>query len=529
MLKRVSHALSVLTVASTSFALAAQQPATPTAANQPQQQADGTYVLHRNARLVVLDVVVTDAKGNIVHGLKREDFTVTEANEPETIQRFEESDTRTPDSQATINSTTDLDHVAPGAPVNIVLLDEFNTRFEDMAFARYSLKKFLEKQPDKLTVPTELVAVNLQHFTVVHDYTQNKQDLINALDKHLVTYPWQAHEGQWLAERYGTAFEALRAVALATEGHPGHKTMIWIGRGFPALIMANVPVDAATQIDSYVQQCVNTLRDARITLYTVDPAGIQFDPMATYGPDAAFNDPFGGNYQFAKLATATGGSALYGRDDVDAEIGTAVRDGDSFYTLSYRPSDDSLDPSKFRRIRITLDKPGLTATTREGYYLSGGPLRVNPTNPSRRLVADLMSADQTSMVYDGVQMTLVPSDTDPNSFIVKIDPHSLGWTYATDTEPRHTEVILVVSTFDKKGKELKRVGKTITVAAPKTVPPTGRLERGVDLHYTVDPDPKAVRARFVVRVTASGRIGTADANLTQSRVAASPAASPQPN
>ena len=57
------------------------------------------------------------------------------------------------------------------------------------------------------------------------------------------------------------------------------------------------------------------------------------------------------------------------------------------------------------------------------------------------------------------------------------------------------------------------------VAAPPTVPPTGRLERSIDLDYKFDHDSKAVRARFVVRVTASGRIGTADAVLGQQATA----------
>jgi VWFA-related protein len=459
-------------------------------------------------------MVVTDAKGNVITDLKRDDFHVTESNEPQTVLNFETAGAHVTAPDLTIDSTSALDSLAPRAPVNIILLDEFNTRFEDMAFARYSLKKFLDRQPGKLSTPTMLIAVSLQNFTVLHDYTQSKDDLISSLDHHFAAYPWQVHQYSWLAERYGTAFMTLRRVAQATVGHPGHKNMIWIGRGFPNLNLANFPVDTEQRVNSAVQDCVNTLRDARITLYTVDPAGLQVNQQA-YGSDAAFTDPFGGNYQFAKLATATGGRALYGRNDVDAQIGTAIRDGASFYTLTYRPTNDSRDLQKFRRIKVTVDRPGLTVTTREGYYLQYGPGRVNPVNPSRRLVSDLISADSSTMVYDGVPISVRRSPEKPDTFNIHVDGKGLAWTYATDTEPRRAEVILVASTFDKKNKELKRDAKMIRANATGDVPPTGRLERSLDIHYLLAPDPKATRVRFVVRVAASGRIGTADVDLTK--------------
>ncbi|MCU1320403.1 MAG: VWFA-related domain protein [Acidobacteriaceae bacterium] len=494
-----------------------QAPNTSTAPNasQPTANANGTYTIQRTARIVVLDVVVSDAKGNIVTDLKKDDFNITEAKEPQTVLNFEPANAHPLPPNATINSTAELDALAPRAPVNIILLDEFNTRFEDMAFARYSLKKFLEKQPDKLTTPTMLLAVNLQNFIVLQDYTQNKQAVIAALDHHFVAFPWQAHQQAWLSERFSTAFSTLMRVAQATVGHPGHKNMIWIGRGFPALNFANLQVDAASRVDNAVQLCVNALRDARVTLYSIDPAGLQVNN--TYGSDAEFNDPFGGNYQFNRLAKATGGKALYGRNDVDAEIGTSVRDGASFYTLTYRPTNADLNPQKFRKIQVTLNRPGLIATTREGYYIQMPPARVDPTNPSRRLAFDLMNAESSTMAYDGVPLSLTSSPTDVDTFTIHVDARGLAWSFATDTEPRHAEVIVMATTFDKKGKELKRIARNIKVSAPTDVPPTGRLERALNINFKLDHNPKAIRARFVVRVTATGRIGTADANLAQAQ------------
>lgn len=505
------------------------QPASPAPAPNPAQPANGAQAANPSiptfritSRLVILDMVVVDGKGAIVKDLKREDFSVEEAGQPQTILNFDLAGAHTPKPEITINSTAELDRLAPGAPVDIILLDEFNTRFEDMAFARYSLKKYLDKQPDKLVTPTMLIAVDLQHFTVLHDYTQNKEEILSSLKHHFVSNPWQVNQGAWVAERYATAFITLRRVAQAVQGHPGHKNMIWIGRGFPPTrrIMTGWNIDTENRINNAVQDCVNVLRDARVTLYTIDPAGVMVDP-GIYGGDP-LADPFGGNYQFNRMAKATGGRTLYGRNDVDAEVQTAIQDGANFYTLTYRPANTNMDPQKFRKIKVTVDRPGLKVITREGYYLQYGPGRVNPENPSRRLLADLAAADSSNMVYDGIPVTIRQVENEPDSFVVHVDGHGLVWSYATEDHARHTEVILDVSTFDKKGKELTAKGSLLKIDAPPTVPPTGRLLRDVNIPSKIEHNPKVVRVRFTVRVSATGRIGTADFTLGQeaSKVAA---------
>jgi VWFA-related protein len=514
------RAFAQIALALTFFAgsqIASQTPPAPAAIPPPAQAAPATPAAAPTLRVyvtrVVLDVVVTDAKGNVVSGLTKDDFKLTDAGEPQTITNFDTSAQHLAPVNVTINSTADLDKLAPDAPVNIILLDEFNTQFEDMAFARYSLKKYLEKQPDKLTTPTMLLAVGIDKFTVLTDYTQDKQAILNALDHHFVAYPWRNQGNSWAPERLGTAFSTLERIAEATIGHPGHKNMIWIGRGFPSINMANIPVDSSRRVENYVQQCVNMLRDARVTLYAVDPAGLVVDPIAKYGNEAAFLDPFGGNYDFSRLARATGGRSLYGRNDVDAQIGASAEEGEDFYTLTYRPTTGTMDPQKFRKIVVTLDKPGLTATTRLGYFVSNGPARVNPTNPSRQLLFDIASAADSTMAYDAVPLTLTQDAKDKDTFHLRIEAKGLVWTFATDTAPRHANFVIATTTFDKKGKVLKQTAKIAQIDAPATVAPRGRIELPIGIPIKLDHDPKAVRVRFVVRVVQTGREGTADASL----------------
>src|ERR1700679_1898618 len=53
-------------------------------------QTAPTPTLKVYSRETIVDVTVTDAKGNPVHGLKQEDFTVKEDNKPQPIKSFAE-------------------------------------------------------------------------------------------------------------------------------------------------------------------------------------------------------------------------------------------------------------------------------------------------------------------------------------------------------------------------------------------------------------------------------------------------------
>jgi len=520
-----------ITFALSSLAASAQQPVAPPQQATPAPDAPASTqdvpkptpanTITRNVSLVVLDGVVVDAKGNPVTDLKKEEFHITEDDQPQQVRNFEVPGQNTPAPSVTIESTADLDHLAPRAPVNIVLLDEFNTRFEDMAFARYSLKKWLEKQPDKLDTPTMLIAVDLQHFTVLRDYTQNKDEIITALDKHFVAYPWQTHQFAWVAERYATAFLTLRRVAEASVGHFGHKNMIWLGRGFPTLDRSRVSIDDSKHLQSAVQTTVNELRDARVTLYTIDPAGVMTDP-GVYGNAARLFAPFGGDPDFGSLARATGGRNLYGRNDVDAEIGTSIRDGSSLYTLTYRPTNPTYDITKFRHIKVTVDRPGLIYITRQGYYPDANPSRPAADGKiGSRLASELINANNSNMVYDAVRFTVNASPTDENAFTFHIEPRGMSWYFTDGTKPRYTRLIIIGTSFDKKGKELKQTANRLEFKAPMSAPATGHLEIPLKFPFTLTPDPKAVRARFVVRVESSGRMGTADLTLAPGATATS--------
>lgn len=478
-----------------------------------------TYTLHRNIPLVVLDGVALDPQGRVVTNLQKSDFTVTEDNVPQRIRNFDIPGQNTPPPDVTIESTADLERLAPRAPVNIILLDEFNTRFEDMAFARYSLKKWLESQPLKLDTPSMLIAVDLQHFKVLRDYTQNKDEILNALDNHFAANPWQLHQITWSAEQFGTAHLALRQVAEATTGHAGPKNMIWLGRGFPTRFLAHHGIDTGKTRGTTTQHTINELREARVTLYTIDPAGVMIDP-GDYGWEARDFAPFGGDPRFEALAVATGGRSLHGNNDVKAEIATSIQDGANLFTLTYVPANDN-NSDKFRRVKVTIDRPGITFVTRPGYFPFTTAHAAKDGSIDGRLAAEMVSAGSNNMEYDAVAFTATANPADAHDISIHMDGHGISYYIPRDeTKPRHTRIIVVATTFDKKNKELKRQGSTYDFVA-KDAPRSGHITTPLDFEFKLAPDSKATRVRFVVRVEASARMGTADLELAPGATASS--------
>jgi VWFA-related protein len=468
------------------------------------------YTLHVTNQAVVLDVVVNDKDGQPKENLTRDDFAIFENKIPQTILSFERS---TPPTSGTthqpvsISSTADLDKMAPAAPVTIIVLDELTTTFEDGAFALYSLKKYLNTQSDTLQQPTMLLATNYDNLMVLRDYTTSKKEILDALNHHFAGYNFRAKSKSWMQEQMNGAFGALTSVAQATIGHSGHKNVLWIGRGFPPIRWDLLPAEQAADLQQAIATCVNTLRDARITLYSIDPAGLTINPV-NGEDDGTDTDPFGGQIDFDSMVTATGGQSFHGRNDVDHLIGTTVRDGETFYTLSYKPSTISQDEKAFRKIKVVMRNPNLVATTREGYFTTTAPTPPPEDangHPSDKLITDMALAGQGLMVYDGVPLTVTRDTQKRDSFLLSFPASTLLWQKAADKQS--SEFTYLVEGFDKKGKLLSHSAQELAVHLP-TLPENTAEKRNMAFTVTVATASPVARVRFVVRSDGNGKIGT---------------------
>jgi hypothetical protein len=74
-----------------------------------------------------------------------------------------------------------------------------------------------------------------------------------------------------------------------------------------------------------------------------------------------------GNLALQVLAYQSGGRVLNASNDVAGEIAQSVGDASAFYVLTFDPVAGK-GPNEYHALDIKIDKPGLTAHTRAGYY-----------------------------------------------------------------------------------------------------------------------------------------------------------------
>jgi len=485
-----------------------------------QDQAQKPFKLSVTTREVVLDVVVTDKKGNLVKrdDLKKDDFTILEDKQPQRVRGFEPpSAHQMPPvtEKPIVSSAADLKKIGD-APVTVLVLDELNSRFEDMSFSRNAMVKYLESQPAVLKEPTVLLIASNTKFQQMHDYTQDRDALIDVVKKHMPEYPWRMMDsgktGPGAVERMGQVLAALLQIAQASTGTPGRKNLIWVGNGYPSADLTGLDDKTVNTIETAVKRVTNRLLAARITMYSIDPApgtttvvDVQTPEDLDSSQNETGSDPFGsGTASFETFATSTGGKAFRGRNDINNEIGEGIAAGSFYYTLSYTPSNTSTDAAKYRNIRIVMKDPNLRATTRDGYYqetaADANPVNDKDSKPKQQMAnlqLDISGALTSTISYNGLNVKAAKAAD--GTYRIAVDAAGLTW--GPDAKGVDgAEATVVAGWYDAKGKLVGHVAR-------EEVSP-----RGDEAVFSLPiPLPAGTaRLRVMVRDATSGRMGTVD-------------------
>ena len=199
-------------------------------------------------------------------------------------------------------------------------------------------------------------------------------------------------------------------------------------------------------------------------------------------------------------------------NDVASQVAASVDLGNRFYTISYTPSSSNEAAAEYRRIRVVCLRPGLTATTRSGYY-SG---QTQQEKSAVTAAYDLTAAAQGSIPLNAVRVTIEPDkspEAPPGTYMIHAGVTSLTWKPKPDGSAIASVYIMAVS-LDAKNQMLAHTLRGMTASAK----PGADLRdpaRTADFHFTALPAPRSSTLRFIVRDSATGRMGSVDLPLAK--------------
>jgi VWFA-related protein len=231
------------------------------------EPVDSHTMLHTETRLVLVDTVVTDKKGNYIHDLTQKDFKVYEDNKEQAITSFSF------ESGSAANS--DRKHYM------VLFFDNSDAGPQQQVFARQAATKFIEANGGK----NRMIAV--AEFGGALRVAQNFTDDVDRLKQAVAGIkmasvgrasggvapgipgvPLTAGE-RAAAITFGdysirSVLGALRNMAKGLNNVPGRKTLVFFSGGFP------MTQQAMTEITATIDAC----NRANVAIYPVDVRGL---------------------------------------------------------------------------------------------------------------------------------------------------------------------------------------------------------------------------------------------------------------
>jgi VWFA-related protein len=272
------------------------QPAPP-APGQSQGQAPRAQAppppqvaISVQSNIVGVDAVVTDQDGNIVTGLKRENFRILDDGQRQQVANFAPSD----------------------APITIVMLMEFSKRYG--GFFAYHAKDLSYSFLDQLK-PQDWVALKTFDLrtTLVDDFTQDKQEVVHSIES--LYYPSFSE---------ANLFDAVLETVTQLRDVKGKKAILVLATGFD------------TFSKHTLDDTLRRLKETEVTIFCVG-VGEDLDLYSRGGADISYLQA---KNQLTTFARLTGGYAWFPR--FEGEMPGIFNSVASFlraqYTLAFSPS-----------------------------------------------------------------------------------------------------------------------------------------------------------------------------------------------
>jgi len=214
------------------------------------------------------------------------------------------------------------------------------------------------------------------------------------------------------------------------------------------------------------------------------------------------------------IADKTGGKAFYNRNDIDNSLSEGINDGSTYYSLGYYPANKHWD-GKFRKIEVKTKLAGVRLRYRTGYFALERTL-YDDENPARRDAEFSLALNPDSPVNISLQFraTVAQAGSGPIVFHYAIDPHAISFT-SDPAGKQRAQVDCAARVFirDNPDKLVKTEATKVNAVLESAV--YERISKSFyPCQVKLDLPPGRYFVRLGVRDNSSGRIGTANANIT---------------
>jgi VWFA-related protein len=375
---------------------------------QAQQRPAATF--RSSIDLVTVNVVVRDRNGNIVRGLTRDDFTITEDGRQQSISTFDFEEIATAPPEAapaaipTILGSVGRAAAAPapaaaaepkpvidmhGRRLIAMLFDLSSMQPEEVQRSAASARDYI----DKRLTPADMVAIATLSTTlqVVQEFTSDRDVLLQTIDRLSgvegmgfeevaaadatddTSSAFTADDSEFTLFNTDRRLQALQALTEAMAPIEQKKSLIYFSSG-----MTQTGLDNRVAIRTVIDRAVRS----NVSIYTADMRGLQAlgpagdaSQASTRGQSAfsgravsaRFDSMTASQDALSSLAEDTGGRAFFDQNDFKSVFDRVVADTSAYYLLGFSSTNPAKD-GRFRRVRVALKRQDLKLEYRAGYY-----------------------------------------------------------------------------------------------------------------------------------------------------------------
>ncbi len=559
--RRICYLLWPLAAAFVIAPLHAQAPAPSASATIPKIKVE--------TRVVLLDVVVTNHKGETIPNLRREDFNIEEDGKPQSLSAFDEHSRHiAPPADLPAlppNVYTNVQAVKPSDSVNVLLIDLLNTQPWSQEDVCNQAVKYL-----KTVSPGTRLAIftlNTQQLRLARGFTTDFSGLSASLQDKSGVVP----ESSWLnqtpsrtaaelkgletmimmqaapaavgavqqylgeevvaraSERTELTLQAFQHLARYLSGIPARKNVVWFADSFPISFIPNEK-SHAPQHQQRVRQTSDMLTSAQISIYPVSAHGLAGDPtfevsdMLGNTRESMLYNQSTSQIAAETIAQETGGRAFYNTNALDVAMAKAIDEGSHYYALAYAPTNSKTD-GRYRRIEVKLSNHDYKLSYRRGYYADKPETRQSVESGAEDPLIPLVGFGMPNFDQITYEIQANPLQPQPASDARRaglntelqgpftrfgVDLAVSLQNFALDSAPdgvKHGRLEVILVAYDRTGKIINISKRTSRLALPPQDFPTLQA-KGLPVHLEIDVPPGDIYLRTGIYDLNSGNAGT---------------------